>query len=46
MRSFAGDLNGLAVNALAGIPNDKEPQAGLLRSAEETNKKIVELCKQ
>ncbi|HPY24337.1 MAG: hypothetical protein QG655_964 [Actinomycetota bacterium] len=46
VRSFAGDLNGLAVNALAGIPNDKEPQAGLLRSAEETNKKIVELCKQ
>lgn len=45
VRSFASDLNGLAINALAGIPNDKEPQAGLLRSAEETNKKIAELCK-
>jgi len=45
VRSFAGELNGLAVNALAGIPNDKEPQLGLLKSAEATNKKIVELCK-
>lgn len=45
VRAFAGDLNGLSVNALAGIPNDQEPQAGLLKSAEETNKKIVELCK-
>lgn len=45
VRSFASDLNGLSVNALAGIPNDQEPQAGLLRSAEDTNKKIVELCK-
>ncbi|MCB0924867.1 MAG: hypothetical protein KDB50_10065 [Mycobacterium sp.] len=46
VRSFAGELNGIAINALAGIPNDQEPQAGLLRSAEETNKKIVELCKE
>lgn len=46
VRAFASNLNGLSVNALAGIPNDQEPQAGLLRSAEETNKKIVELCKQ
>lgn len=45
VRAFASNLNGLAVNALAGIPNDKEPQAGLLVSAENTNKKIVELCK-
>lgn len=45
VRAFASDLNGLAINALAGVPNDQEPQAGLLRSAEETNKKIAELCK-
>lgn len=45
VRSFASNLNGLAINALAGIPNDQEPQAGLLRSAEDTNKRIVELCK-
>lgn len=45
IRSFASNLNGLAINALAGVPNDQEPQAGLLQSAEDTNKKIVELCK-
>ena len=45
VRSFAGDLSGISVNALAGVPNDKQPQSGLLKSAEETNKKIVELCK-
>lgn len=46
VRTFARELNGLAINALAGIPNDTEPQAGLLRSAEETNKRIVKLCTQ
>ena len=45
VRSFATNLNGVAMNALAGIPNDKEPQAGLLRTVEESNKKIAELCK-
>ena len=45
VRSFATNLNGVAMNALAGIPNDKEPQAGLLRTVEESNKRIAELCK-
>jgi hypothetical protein len=45
VRSFAGDLNGIAMNALAGIPNDKPEQAALLKSAEESNKKIADLCK-
>lgn len=45
VRTFAEDLNGIAMNALAGIPNEKEPQAGLLKSVEETNKRIAELCK-
>ena len=44
VRAFAGDLNSIAMNALAGIPNDREPQAGLLRSAEEANKRLAELC--
>lgn len=44
-RTFARNLNGIAMNALAGIPNDKEPQAGLLKSVEESNKRIAELCK-
>lgn len=45
IRSFAEDLNGIAMNALAGIPNDKEPQAGLLKAVEESNKRIAEYCK-
>jgi hypothetical protein len=45
VRSFATGLNGVAMNALAGVSNDKEPQAGLLKSVEESNKKIAELCK-
>lgn len=45
VRSFATGLNGVAMNALAGVPNDKEPQLGLLKSVEESNKKLAELCK-
>lgn len=45
IRSFAIALNGIALNALAGIGNDKEPQAGLLKSVEESNKRIADLCK-
>lgn len=45
VRTFATNLNGVAMNALAGIANDKEPQAALLKSVEESNKKIAELCK-
>ena len=45
VRSFATTLNGIALNALAGIPNDKEPQMTLLRSAEESNKTLADFCK-
>jgi len=45
VRSFAADLDSIAMNALAGIPNEKPEQADLLHSAEESNKKIVDLCK-
>ena len=45
VRAFAGNLNSIAMNALAGIGNDKPEQAALLKSAEETNKKITDLCK-
>lgn len=45
VRSFAADLNSIAMNALAGIANEKPEQADLLHSAEESNKKIAELCK-
>lgn len=45
VRAFATTLNGIALNALAGIPNDKEPQMTLLRSAEESNKTLADFCK-
>lgn len=45
VRGFAADLSSIAMNALAGTPNDKPEQAELLHSAEESNKKIGELCK-
>lgn len=45
VRAFAGNLDSIAMNALAGISNDKPEQAELLKAAEESNKKIVELCK-
>ena len=45
IRSFAGQLNSIAMNLLAGIPNDRPEQAYLLHSAEESNKKLAELCK-
>ncbi len=45
VRGFAGSLNTIAMNALAGISNDKPEQADLLRSAEDANKKLIEHCK-
>lgn len=45
IRAFATNLNGVAMNALAQIPNDKEPQMSLLKSVETSNKNIAELCK-
>lgn len=44
-RTFAGELSSIAMNALAGIPNDKPEQAELLKSAEKSNTKIGDLCK-
>lgn len=44
VRSFARDLNSIAMNALAGIPNNRELQAGLLVWAEDSIKKFTELC--
>lgn len=45
VRLFATTLNGIALNALAGTPNDKEPQMTLLRSAEESNRTLADFCK-
>jgi hypothetical protein len=43
VRAFAGDLTSIAMNALAGVPNHREPQAGLLSPAEQSNKELAEL---
>ena len=45
VRRFADDLNNIAMNALAGIPNDKPEQRALLKDADELNTKIGDLCK-
>ena len=45
VRAFADNLDDIGMNALAGISNDRPDQTALLRTAEETNKKIVEICK-
>jgi hypothetical protein len=44
VRSFATGLNGVAMNAPDGVSNDKEPEAGLLKSVEDLNKTIAEFC--
>lgn len=41
---FAGSLQNIAINALAGIPNTDPIQAEQLSTAEESNRKIAELC--
>jgi hypothetical protein len=45
IRNFAGDLQDLAVTALAGVPNDDPAQAGRLQNMVDLNGQINELCK-
>lgn len=45
IRSFAGSLQDIAINALAGVTNDNPAQAARLHDAEATNAKIAALCK-
>lgn len=42
---FVKDLQGIAMNALAGVTNDDPTQADRLRDAEATNKRVADLCK-
>nr|AGS49626.1 hypothetical protein [uncultured bacterium esnapd12] len=44
IRQFAGDLQYIAMNALAGVPADEPAQAARLRSADATSAQIAELC--
>lgn len=43
-RSFAGTLQMIGVNALAGVPNSDELQAGRIQDAEATRNKLSQLC--
>jgi hypothetical protein len=45
VRDFAATLDTIAMKLLAGVP-DKDPELkNLLKSADDANKKITELCK-
>ncbi|MGV0743676.1 hypothetical protein [Mycolicibacterium sp. XJ870] len=45
VKEFAGTLQTVAVNALAGIGNDAPDQAGLLQKAQADTERIEALCK-
>jgi hypothetical protein len=44
-RSFAGTLQAIAMNTLAGVPNDEPTQAARLRDGETDSNKVADLCK-
>ena len=44
-RSFATDLQDIAMYALAGVPNIDATQSARLRDAETASKRVAELCK-
>jgi hypothetical protein len=45
VRSFAGTLDTIAMRLLAGVPDDNPDLVDLLKTADESNKKISGLCK-
>jgi len=45
VRSFAGTLDTVAMKLLAGTPNTAPEMADLLKSTDESGKKITDLCK-
>lgn len=44
-KSFAGDLQDIAVYALAGVPNIDATQAARLRDAESASNRVAQQCK-
>jgi len=44
VRSFAGTLDTIAMRLLAGVPDDNPDMVNLLKTADESNKKISGLC--
>lgn len=45
IKGFAGSLDTIAMKLLAGIPESNPEMVTLLQSADQSNKKITELCK-
>lgn len=45
IRSFADQLQGLAMNAMAGVPGGDPAQAARLRDEESTSTRLAESCK-
>jgi len=45
VRSFANNLQDIAVNAMAGVPNEDPAQAARLQDAQAGNDRIANLCK-
>lgn len=45
LRSFGLNLQDIAVNTLAGVPNDDPVQAARLQEGEDGSKRIADLCK-
>jgi len=45
IRSFADQLQGLSVNAMAGVPSNDPAQTARLRDGESTSTRVAESCK-
>jgi hypothetical protein len=45
VRSFAENLQSIAIHILAGTPNEDPAQSDRLREGEESNREIAQLCK-
>ncbi|MGD9517792.1 MAG: hypothetical protein AB7V49_27345, partial [Mycolicibacterium sp.] len=43
-RAFGTTLQQIGANALAGVPNDEDLQAGRIRDAEASRNKLSQLC--
>jgi hypothetical protein len=45
VRDFAATLDTIAMKLLAGVPDTDQELKNLLKSADDANKRIAELCK-
>jgi hypothetical protein len=45
LRTFANDLQDIAINALAGMGNDDPTQAARLGAGQDVSTRIADMCK-